>query len=277
MALAPITAAWATVDTTPPGQECTTALPDGTKVDSAAGTVTIGGLTLDWDGAVVTYTVDDGFTLDLCVKSGTKSFDGAGFGVTAGLTGTGTMNTGPTEGGGPLQDISHIVYRLTAIPTPEPTPTPTPTPLVTFCVRTDDVTWAALYRLYGDRSPRYGNGVYALVDLPNDERLLDLRTDSDSVVTPDDHGNCPLPPTVPPVVPPVTVDEVPPVEQPPTEVEAVDTVVAAPEAAQDAAGAVPEAELTQLPFTGSHTPLYGALAAMLLGVGTVVLRKFGRA
>lgn len=107
---------WASPSETPPGQECQTALPEGIKVDSESGTVAEEGGTLDWDGSDVDYTVNAGFSLDLCIKSGTKAFDGAGFGVTTGLTGEGTLDTSPTEGGGNLQDISHIVYRFVRLP-----------------------------------------------------------------------------------------------------------------------------------------------------------------
>ena len=74
------------------------------------GTAVIG--TLDWADKTVEYDFEDGWTVDLCVKSGSKSNE-EGDKVTyfLGLTGEGEVSV--------LQEISHLQYRATFTPPEE--------------------------------------------------------------------------------------------------------------------------------------------------------------
>lgn len=71
--------------------------------------------TIDWSGMTVTYDLEEGTTLDLCVKSGSKSNpNGSDDKVTyfLGLTGEGSASI--------LQEISHIEIKFTYDPPEDP-------------------------------------------------------------------------------------------------------------------------------------------------------------
>lgn len=75
--------------------------------------------TLSWDGDTVSWTLEDDYVLDLCIKSGAQS---GALDPTEhlGLTGTGSVTTtGPGEDG---QDLSHLSYRITYVVPPPPPP-----------------------------------------------------------------------------------------------------------------------------------------------------------
>jgi LPXTG-motif cell wall-anchored protein len=73
-----------------------------TKIDQPSGSAELEFGTLDWGGDTLSYVVHDGFTVDLCIKSGVKAPI------------TTFVVVGAAEGSKQIaQDISHIGYLLT--------------------------------------------------------------------------------------------------------------------------------------------------------------------
>jgi LPXTG-motif cell wall-anchored protein len=73
-----------------------------TKIDQPSGNAELEFGTLEWGGDTLSYVIDDGFTVDLCIKSGVKAPI------------TTFVVTGAAEGSRQIaQDISHIGYLLT--------------------------------------------------------------------------------------------------------------------------------------------------------------------
>lgn len=101
---------WTKVDDIEGGSGSVTGDPDSDLGDFG---------TLSWDGDTVSWTLEADYMLDLCIKSGAKSgaLDPTDH---LGLTDTGSVTTaGPGEGG---QELSHLSYRITYVPTPPPPP-----------------------------------------------------------------------------------------------------------------------------------------------------------
>ncbi|WP_052664337.1 LPXTG cell wall anchor domain-containing protein [Nitriliruptor alkaliphilus] len=83
-------------------ETCNHLHPDLEKIEGGSGSytdVTAHG-TISWDGATLTYDLNPGWTLDICLKSATNVER------TDGLTGAGSVSTSTG------QDISHIAYGL---------------------------------------------------------------------------------------------------------------------------------------------------------------------
>jgi hypothetical protein len=90
-----------------------------TKIDQESGDETLDFGTLTWDGTTLTYDINDGYAVDICLKGGNQDP-----GQFLGLTGTDTLEW--------PQDISHIGYVVSTVPgtttTTEPGTTTTTTP-----------------------------------------------------------------------------------------------------------------------------------------------------
>lgn len=76
-----------------------------TKVDQASGSVSDKFGTIEWSGDTLTYDVESGYTIDVCIKSGSQ----VGTEEYTGLTGADSITI--------AQNISHIGYKFTATST----------------------------------------------------------------------------------------------------------------------------------------------------------------
>ena len=200
-----------------------------TKLDSSRGTETVEFGTLVWGGDTLIYTVQDGYTVDLCIKGGNEAPLVELRGETDGDT-----YTHP-------QAISHIGYRIVAAP--EDTPPVVTPPVVTPPVDEDEDTDIG------------GGGGGAGTGTP-------------PVVTPPGNGGTPVVETPVVSTPVVPVLPIGGKSAAAAGSGVVNTGAAAPQAFAPTFGAgVSTASPSALPYTGSTTSLLLALGAGLVVVG----------
>lgn len=218
---------------------------------------------VDWTAdeltpAAVEYGINDGYTLDLCVKSGTGAFDPGDDGTdgmrqtTLGLTGHGTVTLD--------KDVSHFSYRL-HVPPP-----PIPPRLTQLCLPVEDAP--ALPAL----------GIDTEITLIPDSTFLLVTIDADETerllegfhgATRPQPGNDPCPVPVPPVTDTPRPDDVaaPPV----VEVSDVALEQTAPQVEAEQAE-VPASALKELPYTGVSW-WQALLGILLIAAGVWLIRS----